>query len=138
MSEKVSGNDIVIADLEIKTRQNNGATPSSIPKGESISLLLDNHGGFSHAGRRIALRADGSYTDTTYTDVAGNEHSERGHYTLNPDRTHLVLSPDGDASQELFRVDYGEHQYWVRGADRERIEQPSESWLRQISVRVLP
>ena len=112
--------------------------PSATPHRESGVLLLDNRGGFSHAGRRIALRTDGSYTDTTYTDVIGDEHTKRGHYTLNPERTLLVLSPDGGTSQELFRVDYGGQQYWVRQTDRERITQPSESWLRQISVRVAP
>ena len=112
--------------------------PSATPHVESGVLLLDNRGGFSHAGRRIALRTDGSYTDTTYTDVIGDEHTKRGHYTLNPERTLLVLSPEGGASQELFRVDYGGQQYWVRESDRERITQPSESWLRQISVRVVP
>jgi hypothetical protein len=105
---------------------------------ESAMMMLDNRGGFSHAGRRIALRADGSYTDTTYTDVVGDEHTKTGHYVLNSEKTHLVLSPDGGASQELFRVDYGGKQYWVHEADRERITQPSESWLRQISVRVVP
>lgn len=112
--------------------------PTETPRRESGVLLLDNRGGFSHAGRRIVLRADGSYTDTTYTDVIGDEHTKRGVYTLNPERTHLLLSPEGSASQELFRVDYSGQQYWVRESDRERITQPSESWLRQISVRVVP
>lgn len=101
-------------------------------------MQLDNHGGFSHAGRRIVLRSDGSYTDTAYTDVIGDEHTKAGHYVLTAERTQLVLSPDGDVSQELFRVDYSGQQYWVRESDRERITQPSESWLRQISVRVVP
>jgi len=111
--------------------------PSATPPRESGVLLLDNRGGFSHAGRRIALRPDGSYTDTAYTDVIGDEHTKTGHYTLNPERTRLVLSPEDGASQELFRVDYGGQQYWVRESDRQRITQPSESWLRQISVRVV-
>ena len=107
------------------------------PHRESGVLLLDNRGGFSHAGRRIALRADGSYTDTTYTDVIGDEHTKKGHYTLNPERTHLILSPQSGEVQDLVRVDYGGQQYWVRESDRERITQPSESWLRQISVSKL-
>jgi hypothetical protein len=101
-------------------------------------LLLDNRGGYSHAGRRIVLRPDGSYTDATYTDVIGDEQTKRGHYTLNPERTHLILLSQSGEGQDLFRVDYGGQQYWVREADRERIKQPSESWLRQISVRVVP
>ena len=52
--------------------------PSATQHRESGILLLDNRGGFSHAGRRIALRADGSYTDTTYTDVIGEEHTTIG------------------------------------------------------------
>src|SRR3954469_13918565 len=93
--------------------------PSRTIRRESGVLLLDNRGGFSHAGRRIALRTDGSYTATTYTDVIGDEHTKRGRYTLNPERTHLILSPQSDEAQDLFRVDYGGQQYWVREADRE-------------------
>jgi hypothetical protein len=101
-------------------------------------LVLDNRGGFSHGGRRIALRADGGYTDTSYTDVIGDEHTKHGYYTLNPERTRLILSADSGTSNELFRVDYRGQQYWVRESDRERITQPSESWLRQVSVRIVP
>src|SRR2546428_39787 len=49
---------------------------------QSAVLLLDNHGGYSHAGRKIALRSDGSYTDTAYIDVVGDERAKRGRYTL--------------------------------------------------------
>jgi hypothetical protein len=100
-------------------------------------MLLDNQGGFTHAGRRIALRADGSYTDTTYTD-AGVEPSKSGRYTLNSERTHLTLSPNGGKIEYLYRVDYGGQQYWVREGDRERITQSGEASLRQTSVRVVP
>jgi hypothetical protein len=112
--------------------------PSATSHRESGVLLLDNRGGFSHAGRRIALRADGSYTDTTYTDVIGDGHTKKGHYTFNSERTHLILSPQSGEAQDLIRVDYGGQQYWVQEADRERITKSSESWLRQISVRVVP
>ena len=105
---------------------------------ESSVLLLDNRGGYSYVGRRIALHNDGTYTDTTYTDAIGGEHTQKGHYTLNPERTHLTLSPQSGAAQDLFRVNHGGQQYWVREADRERITQPSESRLRQTSVRVVP
>lgn len=101
-------------------------------------LLLDNRGGFSHPGRRIVLRADGSYTDTSYTDVVGDEQIRKGLYTLNPERTHLILSPQGGAAEELVRVDHDGQQYWVLEANRERITQPRESMLRQRSVRVIP
>jgi hypothetical protein len=109
--------------------------PSATSHRESGVLLLDNRGGFSHGGRLIALHPDGKYTDTTYTDVIGDHHTKRGNYTLNPKKTRLILSPEGGASQELFRVDYSGQQYWVREADREAITQSSESWLRQRSVR---
>jgi hypothetical protein len=112
--------------------------PSATPNRETGDLLLDNRGGFSHAGRRIVLRADGAYADTTYTDVLGDERTKYGRYTMNPERTHLMLSPEGGASQELFRVAYRDQQYWVRESERERITLPGESWLRQISVRVVP
>jgi len=94
--------------------------------------------GFSHGGRRIALRNDGSYMDTIYTDVIGDEHTKRGNYTLNTEKTYLVLKPEGGTSQELFRVDYDGQQYWVPETDRDRITQPSESWLRQSSIKVVP
>ena len=64
--------------------------PSATPHRESGVLLLDNRGGFSHDGRRIALRADGSYTDTNYTDVIGTEHTKKGRYTFRA-KTMLLL-----------------------------------------------
>ena len=105
---------------------------------ERTVLVLDNLGGYSYAGHRIMLRANGSYTDTTYTDVVGQEHTKTGNYVLNTEKTHLILSPLGGESQDLFRVDYGGQQYWVREADRERITQPSESGLRQVPLRAVP
>src|SRR5690242_11173442 len=39
------------------------SSAGSLPSDLSASVILDNHGGFSHAGRRVALQADGSYTD---------------------------------------------------------------------------
>ncbi len=105
---------------------------------ENGAVLLDNRGGFSHAGRRIPLRADGSYTDTAYTDAVGGERAKRGRYTLNAERTHLVLSSEVGEAQHLYRVDYRGQQYWVRDDDRTRIVQSGEDWLRQISLRVVP
>jgi hypothetical protein len=101
-------------------------------------LLLDNHGGVGHSGRRIELRTDGSYTDTIYSDFVGDEHTKAGHYALNPERTHLMLSPEGGETQDLYRVDYDGKQYWVREVDRRRITKSSESWLRQVSLRAVP
>jgi hypothetical protein len=110
----------------------------SRPQQESGVTRLDNRGGFSHAGRRVALRSDGSYTDTRYTDVVGNERTTAGRYTLDMERRHLTLSPERGEVQHLYRVDYSGQQYWVRADERARITQASESWLRQISLRVVP
>lgn len=102
------------------------------------AVLLDNHGGISHAGRRIVLRSDGSYVDTFYTDVVGNVRAESGRYALNAEGTHLTLSPEPGAVQHLYRVDYRGQRYWVREDERARLIQSSEAWLRQISLRVVP
>ena len=111
---------------------------STVPHRESALLLLDNRGGFSHAGRRVALQADGSFTDTTYTDVVGDGKARRGAYTLNAEKTHLVLSPESGDIEHLYRVNYGGEQYWVHDQDRARTTQASQSWFRQISLRVVP
>jgi hypothetical protein len=100
-------------------------------------VMLDNRGGISHAGRRIALLANGSYTDTHYTDALGHDRTERGRYTLNAEKTHLVLSPERGEKQNLYRVDYGGQQYWVREGERDGITQSGEFWLRQVSLRVV-
>jgi hypothetical protein len=99
-------------------------------------LLLDNHGGYSHAGRRIALHSDGTFTDTRYTDVVGDERANRGVYTLNDEKTHLTLSPARGEAEHLYRVDCSHQQYWVQEQDRSRITESGQSWLRQISLRV--
>lgn len=102
----------------------------------SVVLLLDNHGGFTHGGRRIELYSDGSYSDTRYTDVVGLESVEHGVYTLNHEKTHLILSSASGEAEHLYRVDYSRQQYWVHEEDRLRITQSGESSLRQISLRV--
>jgi hypothetical protein len=132
-SAAVSMSEVTTNYVEIKIGPFKNATPHR----DSAVLLLDNHGGFTHAGRRITLRSDGSYTDTTYTDT-GVETAKNGRYTLNPERTHLVLSPEGGKTEHLYPVDYGGKQYWVREAERERVSQPAEASLRQISLRVDP
>jgi len=72
---------------------------------ETALLLLDNHGGFSHAGRRIALYSDGNYSDTSYSDVIGSERTRRGTYTLDAQRTNLTLLPAQGETEHLYRVD---------------------------------
>ena len=103
---------------------------------ETALLLLDNHGGFSHAGRRIALYSDGNYSDTSYSDVIGSERTRRGTYTLDAQRTNLTLLPAQGETEHLYRVDFGRHQYWVLEQERKRITEPNESELRRISLRI--
>ena len=98
--------------------------------------MLDNHGGFSHAGRRVVLRSDGSYTDTGYTDVVGDERVKRGVYTLNAEKTQLTLSPARGEAEQLYQVEYGHVFYWVEEQERHQVTDPKEEWLRQISLRV--
>ncbi|MCE9591447.1 MAG: hypothetical protein K8S99_13080 [Planctomycetes bacterium] len=107
-------------------------------RSENAGLLLDNHGGISHSGRWIELRADGSYTDTAYTDVPGDQHSATGRYTFNADRTLLTMTPERGETEHLYRIDYRAQQYWVHDDERERITRPGETWLRQVSLRVVP
>ena len=105
---------------------------------ESDVTRLDNHGGFSHGGRRVTLRAEGTYADTSYSDVVGNELTTVGHYTLDAEQGHLTLSPQSGEVQHLYRAEYRGQQYWVRADERVRITQSGESWLRQISLKVVP
>jgi hypothetical protein len=110
---------------------------------QNAGLLLDNHGGFSHGGRRLALSPDGSYRDTTYSDVVGDEHTRRGHYTFDAARRHLTLSPEQGGQTDhwptdLYLVRYGDRQYWVTGDERTRITQAGETWLRQTALSVVP
>ncbi len=114
-----------------------GCTQRVTSHRKTAVLLLDNHGGVTHGGRRIEVRADGSYMDTSYADP-GAETAKNGRSTLNPERTQLVLSPDGGKTERLYRVDYDGQQYWVHEAERERITQAGEASLRQVSVRGVP
>ena len=111
------------------------SSPRTAPANGSASIILDNHGGYSHAGRRIALRPDGSYADTKYTDVIGDQKVERGTYTFDQNRTRLTLSPRQGEPQTLFRVDYRGQQYWVREQDMQRITDAADAYFRQISLR---
>jgi hypothetical protein len=101
---------------------------------ESDALVLDNHGGYSHAGRRVALRPDGSYTDTRYTDVIGDEKVQRGHYSFDAEKTRLVLSPERGKAERLYRVNYGSRQYWVHEQNQRRIGDSGDAWFRQVSL----
>src|SRR5688500_7308795 len=79
---------------------------NSLSHQENGVTQLDNRGGLSHAGRRIALLSDGSFTDMRYTDVVGKDMTSQGYYTLDAEKRHLTLSPEGGQVEHLYRVDY--------------------------------
>jgi hypothetical protein len=112
-----------------------GCVQHSTPRRqESASVVLDNHGGFAHPGRRVVLHADGTFTQTRYTDVIGvDEKVNRGAYTFSPDKTQLTLLPSQGEEERLCRVDYRGQQYWVKAEDRQHIRDAS---LRRVSLRV--
>ncbi len=109
------------------------SAPSSDTK---VFLVLDNHGGYSHLGRKVNLWPDDNYTDITYTDVVGHQRVECGLYTFDAEKRHLTLAPTHGDVEHLYRVDYGSQQYWVQEKDRQRIMDPADAWFRQISLRV--
>jgi hypothetical protein len=111
------------------------SSAGSLPSDVSAFVILDNHGGYSHAGRRVALQADGSYTDTNYTDAVGDQKTERGTYAFDPEKRHLTLSPTQGRTETLCRVDYRGQQYWVREHDVQRVADLADAWFRQISLR---
>jgi hypothetical protein len=98
-------------------------------------LVLDDHGGFSHAGRRVELQSDGSYTDIRYTDVIGDQRKKHGVYTIDEQKALLTLSPVQGEPERLYRMDFGSDRYWVPDRDRDRIKETNEDWLRQISLK---
>jgi hypothetical protein len=106
-----------------------------LPSDVSASVVLDNHGGFSHAGRRVALQADGSYTDTSYTDVIGDQKTKRGTYAFNSEKRHLTLSPTQGKPETLCRIDYRDQWYWVQEQNVQRVTDPGDAWFRHISMK---
>jgi hypothetical protein len=105
------------------------------PRDDRAVAVLDNHGGYAHAGRRVALHSDGSYTDTRHTDVVGEEKADWGVYDFGSQKTRLTLSPARGPAGQLCRVDYDDQHYWVQERDRQRITESSDTWFRQISLR---
>jgi hypothetical protein len=110
---------------------------TSLSHQENGVTRLDNRGGFAHAGRRVTLKPDGSFTDLRYTDVIRDESATTGRYTLDSERRHLTLSPEGGEVEHLYRVDYRRQQYWVHADERAHIAQTGESYLRRISLRIV-
>jgi hypothetical protein len=98
-------------------------------------VILDNHGGYSHPGRRVDLQPDGNYTDIRYTDEVGHQRVEGRLYTFDSEKRRLTLAPTHGEVEHLFRVDYGSQQYWVPEKYRQRITDPADAWFRQISLR---
>lgn len=98
---------------------------------DPTAIMLDNHGGYAHEGRQIALQSNGRYWDRRYTDVIGDSRMRQGRYAMNADRTVLTLSPRFGRAETLYRV--GE--YWVRAEDRARIV--NDRRLQEISLRVV-
>ena len=97
-------------------------------------MVLDNHGGVAHPGRRVVLHPDGTFIETRYTDVRGvDEKVDRGVYNLSPDKTQLRLLPSQGEEERLYRVDYRGQQYWVKAEDRQHIR---DAGLRQVSLRI--
>ncbi len=111
------------------------SSPGTVPANGPASVILDNHGGYSHAGRRVALQPDGTYTETTYTDVIGDQKADRGTYAFDQGKTRLTLSPRQGEAQILYRVDHRGQQYWVRKEDKQRVTDPADAWFRQLSLR---
>ncbi len=101
----------------------------------AASIVLDNHGGYSHGGRRVVLQPDGSYTDTRYTDVVGDQKVEGGFYRFDAEKRQLTLSPRRGDAEHLYRMDYHGQQYWVRKQDQQRVTGRAEAWFRKISLR---
>ena len=98
--------------------------------------VLDNHGGYSHAGRRITLSPDGHYVETTYTDAIGQTFPKiHGRYRIDAGNVLLVLERTPGKREFLTHVDYGGQHYWVHVPERDRVSRGSESWLRQTSLR---
>lgn len=81
------------------------------------------------------LYGDGSYSETRYTDMVGDETVFQGVYRFAADGAQLILSPSQGGVEVLHQVNYRGHQYWVRAEDKERIRDPSDTWFRQISLR---
>jgi hypothetical protein len=99
------------------------------------SLILDNHGGVGHEGRRVVLRRNGTYIGTWYTDDSRDRITRRGTYTLDASGSHLALSRSHGSVEHLYRVVYAGLQYWVEERERQQVTESAGDWLREISLR---
>jgi len=113
--------------------QPNPQPPNRPPQREDRILLLDNSGGYSHAGRRIELLENGNLIETDYTDVIGSARERKGSYILKGDELYIQLGDRGD--QRLIRVSYGDEIYWVYPNEVEKIALAQNTRLRQTSLK---
>ena len=107
--------------------------PATASSGPDHILLLDNAGGFSHAGRRIELLADGTVIDIRYTDSIGDEIESRGTYQRSDGVLNLRFGDRGN--QRLIRVQLGGDTCWVYPGEVEELREPESSRLRQTSLK---
>jgi hypothetical protein len=102
-------------------------------------MVLDNHGGFGHPGRRIVLHPDGTFEQTLYTDIRGPEHDRalKGSYRFSEDRKQLTLASPRGGAQILYREPHAGKVYWVKAGERVRIHEDGEEAkkLRQTSLQ---
>lgn len=103
------------------------------PLRENRILLLDNSGGYSHAGRRIELLRDETVIETTYTDIIGGERTRRGTFELTDGILKLKFGDRGN--QRLIRVTFRGDIYWVYPDEVQRLRLPNSSRLRQLSLK---
>ena len=102
----------------------------------SPRLVLDNRGGYSHAGRALLLDPDGTFTEILYDCDLDNQEAHKGTYSLNRQRTHLRLFTNPTTVEDLYRITFLGKWYWVQAEDRERASKFGERWLRRTSLRV--
>ena len=107
--------------------------PTKPPPRKDRILLLDNSGGYSHAGRRVELLRDGGVIDTQYTDVIGGENGRKGRYTIEGDVLDLRFGDRGN--QRLMRVSYDNDIYWVYRNEVAKIVLPESTLLRQTALK---
>jgi hypothetical protein len=108
-------------------------SPNKPAKREGRILLLDNSGGYSHAGRRIELLENGNLIETDYTDLIGSRRERTGSYILKGDDLLVRFGDRGD--QRLIRVSYADQTYWVYPNEVEKIALAENTRLRQTSLK---
>ena len=114
---------------------NNCAATSDALRQKEGWLILETHGGDSQTGRRIVLWANGTYVDTKYGGVVGDQSRMWGTYSFDASQERLTIRCDCGEHEVLYRVDYKGWRYWVSEQDRIRIAVPAENQFREMSLR---